>query len=270
MALQLIYSSGLNGFDEIQGLDSPISPALWMEEEYSDAFNKARSGVAPIFTSVTFQKQHLLSLAEKTDCHWVSFLPVNLTKEGEEVCSLWAVGVNEAAVPLLDEEDLIVVATNVVDDFGPSFPAYSKPISKANLNGISEPKDKLPDQFQWIIPEFEEEALTNVVANLEGGTGEDINPFLSIHLLKDDLAAICQQDGCVQIAFMPIVLQCRVKEDLISDRARGVFEVSLQTTVTLLVVALDANNNVIARNIDGVDVLNFGADGWPPDYRPWS
>lgn len=270
MPLQLIYSSSLNGFDEKQGLNSPLSPPLWMEGEYADAFNKARSGVTPLFTSVSFQKQHLLSLAEKEDCHWVSFLPVNLSKGGNEICSLWAVGVNEAAVPLLEDEDTIVVATEVSTDFDSTFPSYSKTISKVNLRGISEPKDKLPDQFQWIIPEFEDESLTSIVANLEAGTGEDINPFLSIHLLKDDLKDIINQDGCTQIAFLPIVLQCRVKEDMISDRARGVFEVSLQTTVTLLVVALDANNNVLTRNIDGVDVLSFGADSWPPDYRPWS
>ncbi len=269
MPLQIVYSSGLNGFEE-KSIPFSTSPALWMEDEYVDGFNKARSGEVSLFKSVSFQKKHLQDLAILPDCHWVTFSPVILTKGQEKVCSLWSVAADEAAVPLLDDLDKIVIATEVSTDFGPSFPTYSKPISKANLIGISEPKDKLPDQFQWIIPEFKEETLTSVVANLEGGTGEDINPFLSIHLLKDDLTAICQQDGCVQIAFMPIVLQCRVKEDLISDRARGVFEVSLQTTVTLLVVALDANNNVIARNIDGVDVLNFGADGWPPDYRPWS
>lgn len=269
MPLQIVYSSGLNGFEE-KSIPFSTSPALWMEDEYVDGFNKARSGGVPLFKSVSFQKKHLQDLAILPDCHWVTFSPVILTKGQEKVCSLWSVAADEAAVPLLDDLDKIVIATEVSTDFGPSFPTYSKPISKPNLSGISEPKDKLPDQFQWIIPEFEEEALTNVVANLEGGTGEDINPFLSIHLLKDDLIDICQQDGCVQIAFMPIVLQCRVKEDLISDRARGVFEVSLQTTVTLLVVALDANNNVIARNINGVDILNFGADGWPPDYRPWS
>ena len=96
------------------------------------------------------------------------------------------------------------------------------------------------------------------------------NPFLSIHLLKDDLTDICRQGGCTQIAFMPIVLQCREIEDLIPDRARGVFEVSLQTRVTLLVVALDANDNVFDRNIDGVDLFRFGADSRPADYRPWA
>lgn len=269
MPLQIVYSSGLNGFQE-KTIPSSTSPALWMENDYVEGFNKARSGEVPLFKSVAFQKEHLQALADLPDCHWVTFSPVILTKGQDKVCSLSSVAADEAAVPLLGDDDNIIIATEISNDFGSAFPVYSEPINKVNLRGISEPKDKLPDQFQWIIPEFQDESLANIVAKLEGGTGEDINPFLSIHLLRDDLKDIAAQAGCVQIAFMPIVLQCRVKEDLISDRARGVFEVSLQTTVTLLVVALDANNNVLARNIDGVEVLSFGADGWPPDYRPWS
>lgn len=268
MPLQIVYSSGQNGF-EAKTIPFSTSPALWMENDYVDGFNKARSGEIPLFKSVVFQKEHLQGLADLPDCHWVTFSPVILTKGQDKVCSLWSVAADEAAVPLLGDDDKIIIATEISNDLGASFPVYSQPINKVNLLGISEPKDKSPDQFQWIIPEFEDESLANIVAMLEGGTGEDINPFLSIHLLKDDLKDIAAQAGCTQIAFMPIVLQCRVKEDLISDRARGVFEVSLQTTVTLLVVALDADNNVLARDIDGVEVLNFGADSWPPDYRPW-
>ena len=269
MPLQIVYSSGLNGFQE-KSIPFSTSPALWMEDDYVDGFNKARSGEVPLFKSVAFQKEHLQALADLPDCHWVTFSPVMLTKGQDKVCSLWSVAADEAAVPLLGDDDRIIIGTAVSNDLGSAFPVYSKPINQVNLSGISEPKDKFPDQFQWIIPEFEDESLADIVANLEGGTGEDINPFLSIHLLKDDLKDIAAQAGCTHIGFIPIVLQCRVKEDMIPDRARGVFEVSLQTTVTLLVVALDANNNVLARNINGVEVLSFGADSWPPDYRPWS
>lgn len=269
MPLQIVYSSGLNGF-QAKTIPFSTSPALWMENDYVDGFNKARSGEVPLFKSVAFQKEHLQGLADLPDCHWVTFSPVILTKGQDKVCSLWSVAADEAAVPLLGDDDEIIIATEISTDFGSTFPVYAKPISKANLRGVSAPKDLAPDEYTWLIPDYQGESLRDIVAKLDGGTGDDINPFLSIHLLKSDLTAILEQQECQKIAFLPVVFECKVKEDMIPDRNQEVFEVSTLSTVTAIIVALDANNNVLPMELGGEEILDYGEDVWPPAYRPWS
>lgn len=270
MPLEVIYSPNLQNFaTKKKPLNKP-SYSLWMEEEYVDSYNRIKTGDLPLFACATFDKHYLESLINVEGCHWVSFSPVILEQEGESKTSLWAVAVTENSVPLLGDKDKIVVATEVTANFDDRFPIYNGVLSRKQLVGISKPIDKYPDEYEWLIPDFEEMDLFSMVTYFNSKAGELVNPFLSISVINRDLANICALEGCEKVALIPIVLACRVKEDILPERQRQAFNERIEIATTMLILPFDSDGMVLPFSKEGEDLIGYGETVWPPAYRPWS
>lgn len=269
MPPKITYTPSQGPFVQKKKPHSTISYSLWMEDEYSDGYNDIRSGNLEIFTSVFFEKKYLLELINAPDCHWVMISPVVLHQQDSSLCSLWAVGANTNAVPLLGETDQIVISGLVGTASNKVFPEYGNKVNSTQLFPFSTPADLNPDEFTSKIPEFTDRSLQQLIVETIGGGKGKVNPFLGVHILKDDLRKICEQDNCDQVAFMPIELDWEVKKDLIPDRSQEVFEFSTQTGISLMILAIDPDGHVLPQKDNGVDQFAYIEDVWPPVYRPW-